>query len=162
MSSQVYKQNPHKGPRQRFLNKKKFDPDRYIDRKIVKEDCIPNCCEKCIKCIIWKIDYGKFKPLHSFAKCHKCNERNIPLPYHKVCRTCAETQGICAKCESPYECEVSDTPDETLNFSEILGEIRSMSTCSTNRGSPPMSRAHTPLQNVDEYSQLESDEDEVL
>mmetsp|Transcript_20807 Transcript_20807/g.32474 ORF Transcript_20807/g.32474 Transcript_20807/m.32474 type:complete len:165 (+) Transcript_20807:82-576(+) len=103
MSTQIHKQNRHKGPRQHYLNKVKFNPDKYKQRNISKANAIRDCCDRCVRCILWKVDYGKYKELRDFAKCHKCDKRNIEQPYHKVCHKCALEHQLCAKCENTYE-----------------------------------------------------------
>eukprot|EP00759_Apiculatamorpha_spiralis_P003043 PhF_6_TR11418/c0_g1_i1/m.18370 len=102
MSKQVFKQNLHKGPRQRFMNKTAFDPNKYkgdfrVDHDVA--EATKRCCLRCTQCITWKINYGKYKPQKDFRKCHSCNEKTVGLTFHHVCQTCAEKRGICSKCE---------------------------------------------------------------
>ncbi|KNH05286.1 hypothetical protein XU18_3690 [Perkinsela sp. CCAP 1560/4] len=132
MSKEVHKHNIHKGPRQHFLNKKKFDPDRYNPKNISKPDVIRNCCERCVQCILWKVDYGKYKKLRDFAQCHKCRLRNIELAYQKLCQECSESSALCAKCEKHYVAPQSEEEESCLDESEAI--FASLKECSAEHG----------------------------
>ena len=96
-------------------------------RKLVAE--LPNAgvCDKCHKQIEWKKQYGKYRPLKQPAKCVGCGERNVSDAYHALCRPCAVSRGVCAKCQTaaPLHQKQADGvhPRERLPDASELAEM---------------------------------------
>ena len=104
MSKQILPghKNVHKGTRQHFMNKTAFDPNKHLGVNRIDIDvaaATKRCCNRCLKVISWKIQYGKYKPLKDFRKCHLCSEKTVGGAYLTTCDPCAEKHGVCAKCE---------------------------------------------------------------
>ncbi len=84
------------------LNREKFNPGRHIEIKLSPELLLRKgslCCRRCCLLIQWKVDYGKFQPLKQPRSCNLCKEKNVLLPFHKICQECAQELALCAKCQ---------------------------------------------------------------
>lgn len=92
------------GSRQAYLNKSKYDPNRYKQEKdrISKETAFVMtslCCRRCCEIIQWKVDYGKYTQQELARRCNLCQEKKVTLSYHRICQKCAEKKAVCAKCQ---------------------------------------------------------------
>lgn len=105
------------GSRQSYLNKNKFNPNRYKQEKDrISRDTefimTSLCCRRCCEIIQWKVDYGKYAPQELARRCNLCHEKKVTLPYHRICQQCAENNGVCAKCQkSPLSDKVAAAND---------------------------------------------------
>lgn len=57
-----------------------------------------NLCHRCHKCVHWKLNYSHYKPLTKPKKCTKCEQKEVMVAYHIICRNCSKNLGVCAKC----------------------------------------------------------------
>lgn len=87
-------------------------PQKYKNRTAFKNDLhdktpqqkklnslhVSEVCEHCKALIQWKIKYKKYKPLSQAKTCTRCHQRNVLKAYHVICRDCALSALICAKC----------------------------------------------------------------
>lgn len=116
------------GSRQSYLNKNKFNPNRYKQEKdrITKgtEFVMTSlCCRRCCEIIQWKVDYGKYVPPELARRCNLCHEKKVTLPYHRICQQCAENNAVCAKCQkSPLSEKVTAAGDDVDEESDEEGE----------------------------------------
>ncbi|KPI83598.1 hypothetical protein ABL78_7371 [Leptomonas seymouri] len=117
--------NGAQGSRQAYLNKSKFNPNRYKHEKdrVSKETefaMTSLCCRRCCEIIQWKVDYGKYTLQEQTRRCNLCHEKKVALPYHRICQQCAEETAVCAKCQkSPLlERATADSKDSVDEFEE--------------------------------------------
>lgn len=107
------------------MNKVKYDPNRYKQEK----ERLPGkmlasmtslCCRRCCEIIQWKVDYGKYVPLEQARKCNLCGEKTVSIAYHRICQSCSQSHGVCAKCQkSPSALsEVLENASSSENTSE--------------------------------------------
>ncbi|GAB6032436.1 hypothetical protein CHUAL_011074 [Chamberlinius hualienensis] len=99
MSSQ--KGNTHRTRAQKHKNSSAFVNDLHDTShrtKSINNLNVSGVCAACKSCIEWKIKYKKYKPLTVPKKCTKCENKSINLAYHTVCKNCAKTNKVCAKC----------------------------------------------------------------
>ena len=75
---------------QKYQNKFKFKHNENSKEtaKIIKSP-LDRLCQRCFDQLQWKIDYRKYKPLTSYAKCTDCGEKNILKAYRNLCDECA-------------------------------------------------------------------------
>lgn len=109
--------NGHPGSRQGYMNKVKFNPNKYKDTKDHLPDKIIEvmttlCCKRCCDIIQWKLDYGKYTPLEAARKCNLCSQRKVTLAHHRICRGCSMDQARCTKCQKPISQLLSNPVDQ--------------------------------------------------
>ena len=80
----------------------KHNKNSLLTRKI-RETPLDNLCKRCLEKLEWRINYRKYKPLTSAAKCIKCEGRNIYKAYRQICDLCCVTNKLCSKCLTPVE-----------------------------------------------------------
>lgn len=80
--------------------KLRFKQDKVDLRENTKLDRV---CERCYEQLKWKLQFGKYKPLNTPAKCQKCEKKKIVKPYRIICNTCADQLKCCAKCGQDKE-----------------------------------------------------------
>lgn len=99
------KHNPHKGARQTFLNRTKFDPTRYKVEGKPSENVVQwmtsLCCYRCSLKLRWKGDYGKYRTSDKPRRCNGCKNTCVTIAYHHLCQSCARGLAVCAKCQLP-------------------------------------------------------------
>ena len=83
---------------------------------------LDNLCQRCHDIIKWKIEYRKYKPLTSLARCNICTEKVIIKAYRTICDRCAHlpkvledgktvSQRLCTKCG--IDCNIKHIDEET-------------------------------------------------
>lgn len=86
---------------QKYKNRTVFKNDLHDktpQQKKLNSLQINEVCAHCKGVIEWKIKYKKYKPLTQAKTCTKCHQRNVLKAYHVICRSCALSNLICAKC----------------------------------------------------------------
>jgi hypothetical protein len=98
---------------QKHQNKTKFahNPHSRLTQKILKTP-LDHLCQRCFEQLQWKIDYHKYKPLTSFARCTDCQQKNIDKAYRVLCDTC------CVR-KRP----VPVLQDKSINLNAITDEV---------------------------------------
>ncbi|KAJ1509899.1 hypothetical protein HMI54_010501 [Coelomomyces lativittatus] len=71
---------------------------------------IQGLCNKCTEIIEWRKKFRKYKPLTVPKKCVICHQKTVKDAYHILCNVCAETKGLCAKCQQVKGEEDTSTP----------------------------------------------------
>jgi hypothetical protein len=112
------------GARQAYLNKNKFDPNRYKQEKdrISKETefvMTSLCCRRCCEIIQWKVDFGKYTPQEMARRCNLCHKKKVTLPYHRICQGCSEKNAVCAKCQKAPS---SERNEATEGSSDVVSD----------------------------------------
>lgn len=102
--------NGKPGPRQAYLNSKKFDPNKYkLEKERIPLDLQDRmtslCCRRCCEIISWKVNYGKYETLQRAKKCNLCGQKTVMLAYHHICQGCSKSNIICAKCQKKPDFE---------------------------------------------------------
>ncbi|KAG5468155.1 hypothetical protein LSCM1_02130 [Leishmania martiniquensis] len=126
------------GPRQAYMNKNKYNPNRYKpekDRVSRQTEFVMTslCCRRCCEIIQWKVDYGKYTLQEQGRRCNLCRENKVVYAYHRICQLCAEREAVCAKCQkhpatlvSTTEADASDR-DSVQELSEgISGHLEKL------------------------------------
>lgn len=111
----------------------------------------------------WKIDYAKYKPLTSAARCNDCGQKNITKAYRQLCDNC---------CQKKTPTALSKEDGTPLNFNLVandtdlnldLYEIKELKRCS-KCANPTLTYAHKVIEdttkvindlNEDEYQKME-------
>lgn len=86
---------------QKYKNRTTFKNDLHDktpQQKKINTLNISEVCSRCKAVIEWKIKYKKYKPLTQAKTCTKCSQRNVLKAYHVICRSCALSALVCAKC----------------------------------------------------------------
>ena len=78
----------------------KHNKNSMLTRKIAKAP-IDKMCKRCVDIVEWRINFRKYKPLSSAAKCNLCEGKTIYKAYRTICDSCSFTKGLCAKCREP-------------------------------------------------------------
>ncbi|XP_066567264.1 uncharacterized protein C9orf85 homolog isoform X2 [Amia ocellicauda] len=78
-------------------------------------------CQRCKDVLEWKVKFNKYKPLVQPKTCVKCLQKSVRDAYHVICKPCALSLELCAKCgkkediviplgaeQQTNECEVQD------------------------------------------------------
>lgn len=108
------------GPRQAYMNKTKYNPNRYKQEK----DCISRqtefvmaslCCRRCCEIIQWKVDYGKYTSQEQSRRCNLCRDNKVIHAYHRICQQCAEREAVCAKCQKHPAASAASTKADVPN-----------------------------------------------
>lgn len=50
---------------------------------------------------VWQ--YRKYKPLSVPRKCNGCGKKAVKAAYREICAECADKEGKCEGCASPWE-----------------------------------------------------------
>ncbi|GET92159.1 hypothetical protein, conserved [Leishmania tarentolae] len=92
------------GSRQAYMNKSKYNPNRYKQEKnrVSRQTefaMTSLCCRRCCEIIQWKVDYGKYTSQEQRRCCNLCRENKVIYAYHRICQQCAEREAVCAKCQ---------------------------------------------------------------
>ncbi|XP_038078832.1 uncharacterized protein C9orf85 homolog [Patiria miniata] len=98
MSSQ--KSKPPKKS-QKYQNTTAFKNDLHDTSrktKALNQMVVGGVCSRCKEQIEWKIKYKKYKPLTQPKKCVKCEQKTVTQAYHIMCKPCAASADVCAKC----------------------------------------------------------------
>ena len=91
---------------QRHQNSTAYNPNRYGETrqsKLAAATPLAGLCARCKEKIEWKRKYDKYKPLTAPKKCVTCQEKKVKQAYYRLCRECAESRGLCAKCGEESE-----------------------------------------------------------
>ncbi|XP_055912016.1 uncharacterized protein C9orf85 homolog [Eupeodes corollae] len=128
MSSQ--KGNAVRTRTQKYKNRHVFKNDLHDktpQQKLINSLHISEVCQRCKHVIEWKIKYKKYKPLTQPKTCVKCQQRNIRKAYHVLCRDCAISAKVCAKClKAADEVEIEPalpTPEEELKLKVEMDKL---------------------------------------
>lgn len=78
----------------------KHNKNSMLTRKI-RESPLDFLCKRCLEIIEWKINYRKYKPLTTPAKCQACEGRTVYKAYRNICDACATSNKLCSKCVTP-------------------------------------------------------------
>ncbi|KAI8851372.1 hypothetical protein BC829DRAFT_425040 [Chytridium lagenaria] len=89
---------------QKHQNSFAFQPSKH-NPHAMKLAALPaqGLCGKCVDIIDWRKRMGQYKPLTVPKKCVSCSEKSIKDAYHILCRNCALSKGVCAKCQKEEE-----------------------------------------------------------
>ncbi|KAG5491518.1 hypothetical protein JIQ42_01421 [Leishmania sp. Namibia] len=126
------------GARQAYMNKSKYNPNRYKQEK----DRVSHqtefamtslCCRRCCEIIQWKVDYGKYTSQEQSRRCNLCRENKVVYVYHRICQSCAEREAVCAKCQkhpatlaTTAEAHVSDKDSDQESSEGIAGHLEKL------------------------------------
>lgn len=80
----------------------KHNKNSILTRKI-RETPLDHVCKRCLEQLEWRINYRKYKPLTTPAKCLKCEQKTIYKAYRTLCDPCASDPKVCTKCALPVE-----------------------------------------------------------
>ena len=117
MSTQ--KGNVKKGA-QKYQNTYKFKHNKNsVKTEKIMNSPLDYLCQRCHDIIKWKIDFRKYKPLTSQARCNHCSEKTIIKAYRTICDRCAhltkvlengktQSQSLCTKCGIDYNLKQFD------------------------------------------------------
>lgn len=105
--------NRHKGPRQAYFNKSKFQPYRHCTERTPDHSFLRPmtslCCQRCAKKLQWKVEYAKYVPQEKPRKCNLCQQKSVVIAYHRICQDCSRQHVRCAKCQlDPQTANQSD------------------------------------------------------
>ncbi|XP_030647759.1 uncharacterized protein C9orf85 homolog [Chanos chanos] len=104
MSSQ--KGNVSRSRGQKYQNTTAFKNDKYgasVHVKKANAKVHDGLCQHCKDVLEWKVKYNKYKPLTQPRKCVKCSQKTVKDAYHIMCKPCALTLQLCAKCGKQEE-----------------------------------------------------------
>eukprot|EP00456_Euglypha_rotunda_P055768 TRINITY_DN4550_c0_g1_i2.p1 TRINITY_DN4550_c0_g1~~TRINITY_DN4550_c0_g1_i2.p1 ORF type:complete len:219 (+),score=30.03 TRINITY_DN4550_c0_g1_i2:100-756(+) len=83
-------------------------------------------CQRCKEILEWRRRFRKYKLAKDARKCAQCSAKTVTMPYHVVCKPCAISKKICAKCLHPRSSEFGLSAGEKLNddqFLQLLAEV---------------------------------------
>ncbi|RKP08902.1 hypothetical protein THASP1DRAFT_3124, partial [Thamnocephalis sphaerospora] len=84
---------------QKYQNKEAYHHNR-ASKKTAKILALPisHVCTHCREVLEWRKQFRKYKPLTQPKKCLRCSQRTVKQAYHVICVSCANKDGVCAKC----------------------------------------------------------------
>ena len=94
--------NSKKGQKYQNTFTFKHNKNSMLTRKI-RESPLDLLCKRCLEKLEWRINYRKYKPLSSAAKCITCEGRNIYKAYRTLCDKCTLDKKVCSKCTLPVK-----------------------------------------------------------
>jgi hypothetical protein len=97
---------------QKYHNKTAYEV-RFNQRKLDINASAPldRLCVRCMEQVRWKIQFGKYKPATSLARCNKCQAKNINKAYRTVCDRCADKEHCCSKCGQSKDIAPNPKPE---------------------------------------------------
>jgi hypothetical protein len=97
---------------QKYHNETAYEV-RFNQRKLDINASAPldRLCVRCMEQVRWKIQFGKYKPATSLARCNKCKTKNINKAYRTVCDRCADKEHCCSKCGQSKDIAPNPKPE---------------------------------------------------
>ncbi|KAK1806884.1 hypothetical protein P4O66_005367 [Electrophorus voltai] len=91
---------------QKHQNRTAFKNDKYGASPQVKKanaKVHDGLCQRCTEILEWRVKYNKYKFLTQPRKCVKCLQKTVKDAYHIMCKSCALSLELCAKCGKKEE-----------------------------------------------------------
>ncbi|KAI8826846.1 uncharacterized protein EV422DRAFT_14259 [Fimicolochytrium jonesii] len=85
---------------QKYQNSFAFKPNKNNAAAVkIYNTPAKGICQRCLDIIDWRKRMNKYKPLTQPKTCLACHQKRVTDAYHVLCKGCAETRKVCAKCQ---------------------------------------------------------------